>query len=131
MCWGTWLSGGGLAVAVEVQEGGGEERRAEGEEVEGDEEDFVHEAEDEEDSLEFLLASCAPYFELPEFKTYLVRVIKVQDVRTALIHLLMALSLPTHNKRRIHMHIMTRQIQRNQTLENNRPAWESGCEEDE
>lgn len=62
---------------------------------------------------------------------YLVRVVKVQDVRTALIHLLMGLALSTHYQRRIHVHIVTSEIHGNQSLENNRPTRECGSEKDE
>jgi len=46
-----------------------------------------------------------------------------------LIHLLMTLPTPAHRQRRIHLHIVTRQIQTNQSLKQNRPPWKCACEE--
>jgi len=46
-----------------------------------------------------------------------------------LIHLLMTLTTPAHRQRRIHLHIVTRQIQTNQSLKQNRPPRKCACEE--
>ncbi len=52
MGWGAGLGGCGFAAfSICDEEGWGEERGGEGEEVEGDEEDFVEGAEEEEDGL--------------------------------------------------------------------------------
>ena len=49
------LEGAGVCgILPDLEEGGGEEWRGEGEEVEGDEENFVEGAEEEEDRLEGL-----------------------------------------------------------------------------
>jgi hypothetical protein len=50
--WVAGLKGAGVGgIVFDLEEGGGEERRGEGEEVEGNEEYFVEGAEEEEDRL--------------------------------------------------------------------------------
>jgi hypothetical protein len=62
--------------------------------------------------------------------TYVVRVIHLQHPTPTLIHLLMALPTPAHTQRSIHVHIMARQIQANQALENDTPSREGARKED-
>ena len=64
-------------------------------------------------------------------RTYVIRIIHIQNPTPTLIHLLMALATPPHAKRSIHMHIMARQIQTNQSLEHDAPTRERAGEENE
>ena len=63
-----------------------------------------------------------PFEENETPRTHFVRVVEVQDPTPARIHLLMALPLPRHGQRRVHVHVMARQIQADQSLEQNRPS---------
>lgn len=57
-------------------------------------------------------------------------IVEVQDFAPARIHILMALVRSSHGQRRVHMHIMTRQIDTDQGLEDDRPARPGGAKED-
>lgn len=59
-----------------------------------------------------------------ESNTHVIRIIHLQHPTPALIHSLVALSAPPHTQRRIHMHIVARQIQADQALEYNTPPRE-------
>ena len=63
--------------------------------------------------------------------TYLVRIIQVQDPASRFVDILVTIVRTSHRKSCVHMNVVTRKIQRNQSLEDERPAWESGREEDE
>lgn len=43
----------------------------------------------------------------------------------------MTLIAPAHAQRRIHVHVVTRQVQRDQSLEDDTPSREGACQEDE
>ena len=43
----------------------------------------------------------------------------------------MRLALSSHNQSRIHVHVVRGQVEGDQPLEDDGPAWESGCEENE
>jgi len=88
-----------------------EKGRGEGEEIEGDEEDFVEATEDEEDSL--------------------IRVIQVQNPASRFIDLLVTGIPSSHNKGRIHVNIMTSQIQRDESLKEESPPRPGRRKEDE
>lgn len=62
---------------------------------------------------------------------YVVGVVLLQEPTPALIDVLVALSAAAHTKRRIHVHVVTGQIERDQALEDNAPARESLRQEDE
>jgi hypothetical protein len=52
---------------------------------------------------------------------YVVGIVLLQDPAPALVDVLVALSAATHAQRRVHVHIVASQIQRNEALENNAP----------
>ena len=128
----TGLDGGWV---VEVgEQGGREERGAEGEEVEGDEEHFVHEAEGEENFLSKLLVYAlwpVLHTRYQWGRTYVVGVILLHQPTLALVHVLVALVAATHAQGRVHVHVVTGQIQRNKALEDDAEARESLRQEDE
>lgn len=94
-----------------LKEGGREERRGEGEEVEGDEEEFIACAEDEENGP--------------------IRIVLLQNPASALIDALVTLITTAHRERRVHVNVMACKIQTDQSLEEDGPARESRCQEDE
>jgi hypothetical protein len=67
----------------------------------------------------------------PALYTYVVRVVLLQDPAPALVDILVALSAAAHAQRRIHVHIVARQIQRDEALENNAPPGKCLRQEDE
>lgn len=62
-------------------------------------------------------------------EAYIIRVVHLQHPTPALIDLLMALSAPAHAQRRVHVHIMARQIQADQALEDDAPPGECRSQE--
>jgi hypothetical protein len=64
-------------------------------------------------------------------QTYVVGVVLLQDPAPALIHVLVALFAAAHAQRRIHVHIVARQVERDEALEHDAPARESLRQEDE
>jgi hypothetical protein len=66
-----------------------------------------------------------------ERATHVVGVVLLQDPAPALIHVLVALSATAHAQCRVHVHIMTRQVQRNEALEDDAPTGECLRQEDE
>ena len=63
--------------------------------------------------------------------TYLIAIVQVHDTTPLRVDRLVALSLPTHDQSRVHVHVMTGQIQRNQALENHAVCRFGGRQEDE
>jgi hypothetical protein len=63
--------------------------------------------------------------------TYLVRVVLPQDPAPARRHVLVALSASAHAQRRIHVHVVTGQVERDQALEDDAPAGEGLRQKDE
>lgn len=59
--------------------------------------------------------------------THLIMVVLVQDPASAGIHLLVALS--THAQRGVHVHVMTCQVEGDESLEEDRPARPGGAQE--
>lgn len=51
----------------------------------------------------------------------------MQNIASATINLLVALSASTHGQSSIHVNVVARQIQTDQALEDNAPSWEGGC----
>lgn len=74
------------------------------------------------------VVSRLPSTNIHNYRSYRVGIIQVQYLASALIDLLVTLS--AHAQRRIHVHIVTRQIQRDQSLENDAPSRERACQED-
>ena len=64
-------------------------------------------------------------------RTYIVRVILLQDPAPALVHLLMALVLAPHAERRIHVHVVAGQIQTDEPLKYYAPPGKGAREENE
>ena len=62
---------------------------------------------------------------------YLVRIIQIHNPAPARTNILMALPLPAHRKRGIHMHVMTRKVQTDQDLEDDAVRGLCAGEEDE
>lgn len=62
---------------------------------------------------------------------YIVGVVLFQNPAPALIDILMALPAAAHTQRRIHMHVVTGQVQADQALENDAEAREGLRQEDE
>lgn len=62
--------------------------------------------------------------------TYLIGIIQVKYKASGAVNFLMTITPATHHERSIHMHIVTRKIQANKALEDDRPARERGGEED-
>lgn len=58
-------------------------------------------------------------------------VVLVEDPAAAGVDLLVALIGTTHTQRRIHVHVVTGQIQANQALENDSPSGPGGAQEDD
>lgn len=56
-------------------------------------------------------------------------VVLVQDPAAAGVDLLVALAGTSHAERRVHVHVVTSHIQRNQTLEDDRPPGPGRAEE--
>lgn len=63
--------------------------------------------------------------------THLIRIVQIHDPTPTRADILMALPLPAHGKRGIHVDIMARKVQANQTLENHRVGGLGRGEEDE
>ena len=63
--------------------------------------------------------------------SYLVGVVQVQDIATATINLLVAPARAAHHQRGVHVHVVAREIEGDEALEDDRPARESGGEEDQ
>lgn len=119
----------GRGVFEVGEESGREEGGAEGEKVQGDEEDLVHGAEGEEDFLSACQYDCGRLEN--QLQAYVVGVVLPQEPIPALVDILVATSTAAHAQGRIHVHVVTGQIQRNQELEYNAPPWESLGQEDE
>ena len=64
-------------------------------------------------------------------KTYVVGVVLLEQPAPALIHILVALVRASHAQRRVHVHVVARQIQRDEALEHNAPSRERLRQEDE
>jgi hypothetical protein len=64
-------------------------------------------------------------------QTYGVGVVLLQDPAPALIHVFVALFAAAHAQRRVHVHIVARQIKRDEPLEHDAPSRESLRQEDE
>lgn len=111
-----WLKGSRWCGLRRPLQGWGHNRRAEAEQVQCDEEQLICSAGDEKNRLNgdvsFLLVTI-------KVKTYLVGVVQVHDPTPLGVHILVALSLTTHDKSCVHVHVVTCQIQRDQTLEDN------------
>lgn len=54
----------------------------------------------------------------------------MQDLAPPLIDFLVTCVVPTHSQRRVHVNIVTGEIQRDQSLEDNRPPRERAGEKD-
>lgn len=63
--------------------------------------------------------------------SYPAVVVLVEDPAAAGVDLLVALIGATHTQRRIHVHVVTGQIQANQPLENDSPSGPGGAQEDD
>lgn len=64
-------------------------------------------------------------------RTYVVGVIHLQDPTPRLVDLLVTLVAPAHAQRRVHVHVMTGQVEGDQALENDAPAREGARQEDQ
>ena len=113
--------GGRAGRLISGKEGGREGRRGEGEEVEGYEEKLIECADREEHVLSIhgnqhvgsrVTAHCAD-----EVDGYLVRIVKVEQLRPILVDFFVTHPSPGHGQRSIHVHIMARQIQADEPLE--------------
>ena len=62
---------------------------------------------------------------------YVVRVVLLQDPAPALVDILVALSATAHTECRVHVHVVTSQIEGDEALEDNAPSRESLRQEDE
>lgn len=111
-----------------AEQGWREEGRAEGEEVERDEEYLVQGAEREE---HFLCGCQLQKCESSNTRSYVIGVVLLQDPAPALVDVLVALSAAAHTERRIHVHVVAGQVERNEALEHNAPAREGLCQEDQ
>jgi len=111
----TGLRRGAGHVGQGLEEGGRQNGRREGEEVQRDEKDFVEGAEEEEDRL---IVFSAYVWEL-EYQgfAYLVIVVEIQKSAPALINLLVTLARSSHGQGRVHVHVMARQIETDEALE--------------
>lgn len=109
-----------------------DERGRKGEQVKRNEEELVHEAKDEQDSLR-VWASVFRHLAVGCFvsKAYLVRVVKVQEPALALVDILVARVGAANNERGIHVHVVAGKVEGNETLEDNGPSGERGRQEDE
>lgn len=126
-------------TAVCGEQGGGDERAAEAEEVEGDEEEFVEGAGDEEDGLGgwglarwLCVPACVRVLDCEAvWFTYLIRIIQIHNPAPTRTNILMALALPAHAQRAVHVQVMAREVQTDQQLEDHAVRGLGGREEDE
>jgi len=119
-------------AAIDRQERGCDGGRGEAEEVEGDEEEFVEGAADEEDPLfvERFVRSGVQLKRMCLIATYLVGVVQVHN--TVLCrHVLVALALAAHDQRGVHVHVVASKVQADQTLEDHRVRRLRSRKEDE
>lgn len=113
---------------------GREERRGKGEQVEGDEEELVHEAKDEEDCLQARVRLLFPRHHWgcgSWTKAYLVGVVQVQEPALALVNVLVARVGAADDEGGVHVHVVAGKVEGNEALEDNGPAGKGGREEDE
>jgi uncharacterized OB-fold protein len=68
-----------------------------------------------------------PYTTFSGEKTYVVGIVLLEQPTPALIHVLVALSAAAHAQRRIHVHVVTSQVQRDEALEHDAEARECLC----
>ena len=64
-------------------------------------------------------------------QTHIIGVVLLQDPAAALVDLLVARAGATHCQRRVHVHVVTGQIEADQPLEDDRPARERRRQEDQ
>jgi hypothetical protein len=64
-------------------------------------------------------------------ETYVIGVVLFQYPATAFVDFLVAHALAAHGERRVHVHIMTGQIQTDQSLENYTKSRECGCQKNQ
>lgn len=114
-----------------LQQGRRECRRGEGEKVEGDEEELVGGTADEEEDLVGLTSAKRSLEKVQNIVTHPVRIIEIQDPTPVLVHFLVALIRPTHDKCGIHVDVVTGKVQRDQALEEDCPPREGRRQENE
>jgi hypothetical protein len=62
---------------------------------------------------------------------YLISVIQIHDPTPLCAHVLVALLLPAHTQGRVHVHVMAREVERYQALEDHAVGRLCGCKEDQ
>lgn len=106
-----------------LQEGRRQCWRGKGEQIEGDKEELVGSAADEEENLFYRVSKTLQVVPKSD-ATHPVRVVEIQDPASVLVHLLVALIRSTHDKCGIHVDVVTGEVQRDQALEDDGPPRE-------
>jgi hypothetical protein len=116
-----------------LDEVGREERRGEGQEIERDEEEFVEEAENEQDGLEQKLVSFVSFhgWGLVCVDTNLVGIVQVQKPALALVDILVARVGTANNQGSVHVHVVAGEVECNQALEDDGPSRKGRGQEDQ
>jgi hypothetical protein len=107
------------SIVRNLEKGRRQKWRREGKEVQGDEEEFVESAEDEQNRLEGINNPCKLQ---QQGSTYLVRIVQIQEVASAFVDILMTRCRSSHDQGRIHVNVVACQVQGDKSLENNSPA---------
>ena len=132
----------GIGARDLLQESRREEGAREREQIQCDEEGLVQGTEDEEDRLGWFSAFITSHGtevkkeegrggSRRKGRTYPVGIVQIQNPASRLVDVLVALIRAAHGQSGVHVHIMAREIERDQALEDDGPAGEGGREEDE
>ena len=125
------LGGGGLGIADGLQKRGGQHRRRKRKEVETNEAELIKSAANEQHGLDNKQSVSHSTHQIRATSSYLAVVVLVEHPVPVGVDLLVALVGPAHAQRRIHVHVVTGQVQRDQTLENDGPPGPGGAQEDQ
>ena len=101
----------------------------EGQKVEGDEEEFVEGAADEEEGL--ITERQYPGPSGTQRFTYLVGIVQIQDPASGPIDTFVACLPTSHDQGCIHVDVMAREVQGDETLEQEGPSWPCRRKEDQ